>query len=290
MLEEHLGREVVALVVHEAQDERERHRLDRRERNRGGVGGAGERTARDGDAGSQERRPEREGGRERGLTRRMALVAAAVDRQRGKSGRLVEEEVRLPARTHALGVEERLVPDHVPGHASDPLGAELRRQREQVERGQGRVAVALEHDVAAPERPLELALSEDVGREAEARPECEQRRVRDCELLVRGGDQREAQVPRVDRPSGREVDRQRGRPRLGHVRNGKGPRELARERRLARGGGRRRREQEDRESDGRESGHRDIVETRSASRQGSRTRGAPRWVARPIALGQSACK
>jgi hypothetical protein len=104
----------------------------------------------------------------------MALVAAAVDRQRRERGRLGEEEVRLPPGRHALRIEERLVPDHLPGHAPDPLRAQLRRQREQVERRQRRVAVSLEHDVATPEHSVELALAEDVRREAEARAEREQ--------------------------------------------------------------------------------------------------------------------
>ena len=210
LLEDHLGREVVALVVHEAQDEVERHGLDRGQWNRVGLGHAGQRTARDRDPRPQERLSEGQSGRERGLAGQISLIAPAVDDERRQSRRLGEEEVRLPARPGPPRVEERLVADDVPAHAPDPLRAELRRQREQVERRQRRVAVALEDDVAAPERAVELPLAEDVRREAIARPEGQERGVRDCELLVRSGDQRQAQVVRIELLATRQVDGERG--------------------------------------------------------------------------------
>ena len=76
-----------------------------------------------------------------------------------------------------------------------PWAWSCRGEIQQVERGERRVAVALEQDVAAPDRAVELALAEDVGPEPVARPEREQAGVRDGELLVRSGDQREAQDP-----------------------------------------------------------------------------------------------
>ena len=171
-------------------------------------------------------------------------------------------------------VEERLVADDLPTHPPDALRVELRGELEEVERREHRVAVALEEDVPAPHRALQLALAERVGREAEARPEREQAGVRDRELLVRSGYQREPEVVRVDGPAGSQVDRDGAGARLRDVGDGECPRELFGKRDRACGGARRGGEENGRERDGHEpTGHVCILQ--SALRTPSSSRRTP---------------
>jgi len=124
-----------------------------------------------------------------------------------------------PARAHPLRVEVGLVADDTAAHPADALRVELRGELQQVERRESRVAAALEEDVAAPDRALELALAEDVGLEPEARPEREQGCVRDGELLIRRRDEGQARMPGVHRLTRDEVDGEGSRTRLRHVGN-----------------------------------------------------------------------
>src|SRR6266540_1440276 len=70
----------------------------------------------------------------------------------------------------------------------------------------GRIPAALEHEPAAPRRPVEIALAEDVGLEPVRRPQRRESGVRERQLLVRGRCERAAPVLRVDGCPVREVE------------------------------------------------------------------------------------
>jgi hypothetical protein len=164
-------------------------------------------------------------------------------------------------------VEEGLVPDDVARHAADPLRVELRRQLQQVERRERWISVALEDDVAAPNGALELALTEHVGREAVARAQRQQAGVGDRELLVRRGDQREAEVLGVELLARDEIDGDGRRARFCHVRDRERPGEAPRERRLSGRGGGLRSEKRHSDEDGEEAAHRHILKRRLGQRK-----------------------
>ena len=124
-----------------------------------------------------------------------------------------------------------------------PYAAHLRGERVQPQRGQCRVAVTLEDEVAAPERAFLLTLADHRRLELVGGPEGVQRRVGDGELLVGGGDQGQRQVVGVDGEAGREIDGEGSRPGRRDVRRpqglcqfpGEGRRCLLGRRRLGRG-------------------------------------------------------
>ena len=70
---------------------------------------------------------------------------------------------------------------------------------------EGRIPVSLQDERPAPGRSDELALPQDVRLDLVIRSEGRQRRVRDRELFVRGGGEREARVPFEDGTSRRQV-------------------------------------------------------------------------------------
>ena len=134
-------------------DRRERRRVDRGERDRAVVGGAQRRTAGDTDAGAHgapcgRAAPRRAPGcaTVQWPTRPRSTISAE------SGGDSFDVERRLPARRGAAGVEPRLVADHPPGHARDPVGADLPCEHAELRGRERRVAVALEHEVAPPQR------------------------------------------------------------------------------------------------------------------------------------------
>ena len=160
VLEEHLGAEVVALAVDGAQEVLQRGRQVPREH---GVLRRG--ASRDGRAGHRDARApqcvaEEHGGGERGRLRGPPSELRAVDDQRRERRRLADEVARLPAGRRAARVVEGLVADDPSLDAPDPLRPHLRREPRERRRAQGRVAGALEHDVAAPRRAVQPAGAE----------------------------------------------------------------------------------------------------------------------------------
>ncbi len=215
MLEQDLGREVVALVVHVAQDAREGRREQGRDRKRlrvdarrAGAGGPD-----DAHAGLGESLAEQKGGRVSRCARDASEVAPPVDGQRRERGRLVDEEVRLPARTDPERVEVRLVSDDPARDEADACTTDLRGEPPQPERRQRRIAEALQHEVAVPLGPVLLPDAEHLCLDSVGGSERHEGRIRDGELLVRRRDERQGRIARVDHASRRQLDRDRRRTR-----------------------------------------------------------------------------
>ena len=275
LLDEHLGREVVAHAVHPVHDRGERRRVDRPERHGvvagRAVGGARPRRGR-----LRARAPSEElRSGECRVVRRVAADAAAVDDERRERRRLVDVERGLPARRRATRVEPRLVAEHAPGDARDPVGPHLPCERGQIGGRERRVAVALQDEIPLPGRAERLPVAEDVRLDREAGPERRERRVGDGELLVRGGKERQRRVAGVHGGAGGEVEGHRSGRGEAHVRDA----ERALERRLQgrlRGGGGHEDAREERGGGGADSHARQC----RACRTGPRPR--RRWAARPI--------
>jgi hypothetical protein len=184
-----------------------------------------------------ERLAEQEGGRVRRRPGRAAQIAPAVDRQRGERRRLVDEELRLPARAHAEGVEIRLVSDDSACDQADAGPSHLRGEAPDPERRQRRVAEPFEDEVTVPFSGVLLAHSDHLRLHPVAGPERHQGRVRDRELLVGGGNQRQGRIAGVHDLAALELDRDRG--GTGDAGRAERPRELRGERLVrARRGGR----------------------------------------------------
>ena len=90
-----------------------------------------------------------------------------------------------------------------------------------------------EEQAALPDRALALAPADDVRLDAVGGAESHERRVRDGELLVRRGGERERVVPREDRLAGLEIDGDRARSCRRDVWDRQRLRELLRDRRGA---------------------------------------------------------
>ena len=167
LLEEHLGVEVVALVVHAADrparaGRRRRRRARSRRRGRDAEPGpAGDR-----DAAADERLAE--GARREQRRRERRPAAGAVDDERRERRRLAADEVRLPAGGPALRVVERLVAEDPPGHRADATAADRRGEAIEIRRRERRVAEALEHEIPVPGRARAGADAVDLGVEAVA--------------------------------------------------------------------------------------------------------------------------
>src|SRR5205823_4157116 len=131
-----------------------------------------------------ERGAEEERGGERRLPRDAAAVACAIDDERRQRRRLVQEERRLPTRAGAARVEPRLVADDAARDALDSGGAHLARQRREPRRGERRIAVALEDEVALPRAGDRRTRAEHVGLEPEGRAERGEGGEGDRQLLV----------------------------------------------------------------------------------------------------------
>jgi hypothetical protein len=249
LLQQELGGEVVADAPHPGDDLRERRRLDRSQRHVV-VALLPDARAADRHSGTAQGVAEEQRGCGRGIARRAAVIAAAVDGERRQRWALVDVEPRLPARAGAARVEERLVAEDAARDAADARGPHLPRQRREVSAGERGVAVADQDEAPAPDRSVLLAAAEHVGLEAERRAEGDQRRVGDRELLVRGGHEREVPVLREQRLAGHEVDRDGAGARLRDVRHGKRTGQPLRKRRVACAG--RSREHEGHEHDDRQ--------------------------------------
>ncbi len=208
LFEHELGREVVALDVHAPQDLRERRRPARGQRPAAGVGAL--RRPVHANACPRERLTEERRGSESAVHSR--------DRERGQCLRLAGDVSGLPARAAPAPVEPRLVGDEASGHVADPGVADALGEPGKPGPVERRVTAAPQDKAARPDaaRP-EPALPQRRGLHPERRAEPLQSRVRDDQLLVRGGEQGVARAVRVDDPAGRQIDRERGRPRPGEA-------------------------------------------------------------------------
>ncbi len=122
LLDEHLGRVVVALAAHEPDDVRQRLGDIAREGQPGGREHAGAGSAADPDARRLERLSQQRPRGERGARGRAAAVPAAIDGEGGERRRLVDVEARPPAGRRPACVEPGLVRNHSAVDASNPPG------------------------------------------------------------------------------------------------------------------------------------------------------------------------
>jgi hypothetical protein len=185
LLQQELRREVVALLVHEADDRREWRRLDLRDRRREVVDAAELHGPVGDDAGGAQGIPKCRRGRERRRAGDVAARACAVDDERRQRRGFLDVEARFPAGDRPPRVEVRLVADDRAGDAPDPVAAHLRRERAQPRRGECRITAAPEHERAAEGGAVEDALAEDVGFDPVRRAERLERGEGERELLVR---------------------------------------------------------------------------------------------------------
>ena len=211
LLEQHLGREVVALAAHEADDcgewlreiSGEREALSRE---RADASGSADR-----DTFRLESAAEERGRRERGLRRGSSSKPAPRDDERGERRRLPDVEARLPARPGSSSVEPRLIADHRTVDPRDPPGRHLGCERVEIGCSERRIAEAPQEQIAVPHVADERAGADDLGVEAVARAEEGQGGIRHRQLLVRRGLQRAPGVPGEDHGAAAQVDRERSR-------------------------------------------------------------------------------
>ena len=196
-LQHHLGGEVVAPVVHELEDLRQRLRVDRRDRDRARPGGPCDRAAGADPARVQEPVEVGRGGQGR-IGDETVVPRRAVDDERRERRRLDAGEGREPAGRDALVVEGRGVADDPARHVPDPLAPEDPGEALQIGRRERRVAEPLDDELPLPRVPDPVALAEHLGREPVLGAELDERRVGDGELLVRGGLERDVRVARED--------------------------------------------------------------------------------------------
>ena len=142
---------------------------------------------------------------------------------------LASDEVPLPAVRSASLVERRLVAADPTRDPADPPGAQRRGQAGDVRRGQRRVTVAAEIQVAVPDAARPPADAEHLGREAVSRAEPRQRGPRDGKLLVRRRMDGERVVVRVEHGAGAGVHGDRRRAGERDVRRAQRLRESRRE-------------------------------------------------------------
>jgi hypothetical protein len=117
----------------------------------------------------------------------------------------------LPPRRAATRVEPGLVGDEAPGGAADAGRAHAPGQIGEAGTVEGRVAVAPEDEIPAPDRPVRPAFAQHLRARPERGAERDERRVGEYELLVGGGQERRVRIPGIDRLAGAEVDGQHGR-------------------------------------------------------------------------------
>jgi len=208
LLEQHLGGEVVALPVHELDDPRERGRLDPRQGYRARRRPADRHPA-GRDAVLAQDLAEPSGGGDGGTRGDVFVVDTAVDDERRERRALVDVERRLPAGRDAPPVEPALVADDPSVDALEALAFQRNGESREPVRGEGRIAVALQVDVALPGLADELAAAEYLGREPVRRPQSAKRCERDRQLLVRGRLERRVRIALEDDRAGRQVDRDR---------------------------------------------------------------------------------
>ena len=148
LLEEHLGIEVVALVVHPPDDLRQGVGHVRCEGDGGVRRDAEARSSRDRDAVPRQRIPERPRSEKRRGEGRPPL--GAIDDEGRQRRGLAADEVALPPCRATLCVVERLVAEHPPVHRPDPSPANRRGEAIDVCRGERRVAEPLQDQVTVP--------------------------------------------------------------------------------------------------------------------------------------------
>ena len=102
-----------------------------------------------------------------------------------------------------------------------PRGGNVRGERGEILRLEGRVAVPPQPQVAVPDVTHEAAGADDLRVEPVPRPELGECRVGDGQLLVRRRNECEPGIAGVDDEAGAEIDRQRCRIRRIDVRYGK---------------------------------------------------------------------
>ena len=198
-LQHHLGREVVALVIHELKLVRERRRVDRCERHGALAGSTGARSSRN-DPTGPEQGVEPGGCCERRVDHELPVAAGAVDDECEERRRFGAGERGQPARGDSLPVEVGRVTDDPAGHPTDPLALEDACETTQIGGRERRVAESPQHEPALPGASGSSstpAPGSGSGRRAQARP-----------------------VPRRSRRASRSMpararDRRSGRRRLG---------------------------------------------------------------------------
>ena len=213
--------------VHALHDRRERIRRVRGQGNRIAGRGPEPDAPSDGDLARDQRPAQRACREERRRERRPAL--RTVDHERRERRGLASDEVPLPAVRSASLVERRLVAADPTRDPADPPGAQRRGQAGDVRRGQRRVTVAAEVQVAVPDAARPPADAEHLGREAVSRAEPRQRGPRDGKLLVRRRMDGERVVVRVEHGAGAGVHGDRRRAGERDVRRAQRLRESRRE-------------------------------------------------------------
>ena len=186
------------------------------------VGGRGatERPAADHHALGAQRVLEQRRSRRGGCSRVVTVEPGPIDGQRRKRCGFVDVERGLPARRCAPGVEIGLVAEDGACDLANARRPDLPRKAGQAGLSECRVAVTLQDQRATPSRADQLALTENVGLDLVIGPERDERRVGDCELLVRGGSQREGAVASKDDGTSRQIQRHGRGMRCRHVWHG----------------------------------------------------------------------
>jgi hypothetical protein len=136
------------------------------------------------------------------------------DRQCRERLRLERDEPGLPSGPGPPRVEPRLVGDEAAGHAAHTGRPNVLGEPGETRTVEGRVAATPQHQVAGPDTGrAEQTLAEHGGLHPERGAERLERRVRDDELLVRGGEEGALRPVRIHDFAGGEIDGERGRPR-----------------------------------------------------------------------------
>ena len=261
-LEQLLGEEVVARLVHRREHAAQRRRALRAGERRGDGHDAAGGRVRDAHAGGAEPLGERGRGGERRVGHVAAVAGEALVERQGRERPAVGEDARPPVGDTPRCVEVAFVGDHAAGDARHP---EILESGDQVldvaglhavvpllERrgGEGGIAEAAQVDVAVHDALLvgPRGVDEELGAEAEAGGPGGERRRRGDELLVGGRQAQHVRPQLVDGAlRGEVVDGDRG-ARAGHPVAGQGRRDAVLEARGRDAG----REEEEREGQARQ--------------------------------------
>jgi hypothetical protein len=203
LLEHELRGEVVADDVHVAQDLGERRRRAHGERPAAAVGAL--RRPVDPNAGTGERCSEEGRCSQRAVHSRDGECRERLRLERDESG--------LPPGSGSPRVEPRLVGDEAAGHAAHTGRANVTGESGETGTVEGRVAAAPQYQVAGPDAGrAEQTLAQHGGLHPERGAERLERRVRDDELLVRGGEEGFLRPVCIHDSARGEIDGERGRP------------------------------------------------------------------------------
>ena len=214
LFQEELGLEVVALAIQVLEYLGEAPRLDVGDcvRARGRFSDA---DSAGGDAPRTQELPKSRRSGEGGMQRDVTVVDAVVDRQGRQRRRLEQVEGRFPPGRCAPTVEPGFVAENPPVDAQDPCTLELRRKPRDLERREGGVAEPLQIEVAVPDAAVLEAGREHLGAEAVRRPQLDERRIGDRELLVRRRDERCVGIALEHGGAARQLERDHPRGRRG---------------------------------------------------------------------------